>query len=639
MVKRTSVGAATVTPRSPGRARAAATVSPPPPPAEVVGDTELARMFYAGRYDEILAITYDADGSVPPADVAFVVGALTFVDRVDEAVACFAGWERRAGARDRRSHAAGRFFLGLAAARAGYFDRSFTLLVTEAFRDRRDPDPWIRAFVFQGLACQCHFIGRYPGAARHALRALQAAHEAGFLYVAMLGTDLRGHALCLMGQLQRGIAMLEQAKKQAHRLGLTNNAFAVDTSIATYVTRHVPHAEALEQVEALLRRRAHDSYSRRALLTEVAVQYALRGRHRDAAEALTAADRDALRSDTRRGKVVSFLARLWVTRWHQGVAACAPLLEQAIALVEPRDIGFRAELLGFDILVARTRGDQAREQRAVDELRAIVRSSHHVAARAALGQVGLAGPASAFDEAAVTPLLRAAVMHDASALSRIVSLGLLGLVPELLGLTPARRIILIPAEDLVLLEDHGDVVVRQRPPRWCPALLRILASGDARKERIVEGLWGLRTYHPELHDPPVRTTIHRLRTFLQPYGAWIEVGDDGYRTTVPVHLIGSAATEADSAPLWEEGQVPTLDRPRRALPAPVVDARATPADVVFQRLGEVDAATVPELARTLELSASTVLRALRDLVAGRRVERLGYARATRYRVRAAPARR
>ena len=44
-----------------------------------VGDTELARMFYAGRYDEILAITYDADGSVPPADVAFVVGALTFI--------------------------------------------------------------------------------------------------------------------------------------------------------------------------------------------------------------------------------------------------------------------------------------------------------------------------------------------------------------------------------------------------------------------------------------------------------------------------------------------------------------------------------------------------------------------------------
>jgi DNA-binding IclR family transcriptional regulator len=44
---------------------------------------------------------------------------------------------------------------------------------------------------------------------------------------------------------------------------------------------------------------------------------------------------------------------------------------------------------------------------------------------------------------------------------------------------------------------------------------------------------------------------------------------------------------------------------------------------------------VPELARSLELSASTVLRALRGLVEARRVERKGFARATRYQLRAA----
>lgn len=66
--------------------------------------------------------------------------------------------------------------------------------------------------------------GRYPGAARHALRALQAAHEARFLYAAMLGTDMRGDSLVQMGQLQRGIAMLEQANSQAQRLGLASDA-------------------------------------------------------------------------------------------------------------------------------------------------------------------------------------------------------------------------------------------------------------------------------------------------------------------------------------------------------------------------------------------------------------------------------
>lgn len=602
----------------------------------VVGETELARWFFAGRYEQLIASTYDSSDDIAPADLAFVVGALTFVDRVDDARAAFEVWRARAGGHpDPRTIAACRFFLGLAWARAGYFDRSFALLVTEAFRARHDPDPWVRALVFQGVACQCYFTGRYPGAAANALRALQAAHEASFVYAAMLATDMRGHSLVQMGQLQRGIALLEQANKQARRLGLTNNAYAVDTSIATYVTRFVPHIEALDRVEALLRRRAHDSYSRRALLTEAAVQRALRGRRSAAVEALEAADRDALRGDTRRGKVTSFLARLWVTRLQFGPASCRELLDQASELVEPRDVAFRAELLGFEILVARAAGDGERRERALDQLRTLWRTTHHFYAKAALGQFDGERRASAFDEDALTPVLRAVAWHDHGALSRIVSLGLLGVIPELLGLTPGRRMILIPSEDLLLLEDHGNVIVRHRPPRWCPVLLRILASGDASKERIVAGLWGRRAYHPELHDPPVRTTIHRLRVFLQPYSNWIEVSEAGYRTTVPVHIVsGPELPGPEAALLWEEGEVPMLE-PRRESLAPrtqAVDVGAK--QLVYQRLDELEQATVPELARSLELSKSTVLRALRTLVDERRVESLGFARATRYRLRA-----
>jgi hypothetical protein len=605
-------------------------------PISVVGETELARWFYAGRYAELIATTYDGGGEIESADVGFVVGALTFVDRVDDARAAFEVWRARAGAApDPRTLAACRFFLGLASARAGYFNRSLTLLVTEAFRVRHHPDPWVRALVFQGLACQCYFTGRYPGAAANALRALQAAHEASFLYVAMLATDMRGHSLLEMGQLQRGIALLEHANKQARRLGLTNNAYAVASSIATYATRFVPHVEALDRVEALLRRRAHDSYSHSGLLTEAAFQRALRGRRSAAMEALEAADRDALRGDTRRGKVASILVRLWVTRWQFGPASCRELVDQASELIEPRDVAFRAELLGFEILVARSTNNVLREQRALDQLRTLARTTQHFHAKAALGQFDGMRRTSAFEEDALTPLLRAVVDHDHSALSRILSLGLLGVVPELLGLTPGRRMILIPSEDLLLLEDHGNVIVRHRPPRWCPVLLRILASGDASKERIVAGLWGLRAYHPELHDPPVRTTIHRLRTFLQPYVNWIEVSETGYRTTVPVHLVsGPEIHVAEAAPLWEEGEVPALE-PRRESRTPggvVVDLG--PKQLIYQRLVELEQATVPQLARGLELSNSTVLRALRALVDERRVESLGFARATRYRLRA-----
>ena len=612
-----------------------------PIPTTEVGQTPIASQFYAGRYTEIVASTFDAGGPIADPDLAFVVGALTFLDRVDDAQMVLSTWSEAApAARDpasRRTRAAGRFFLGLAAARAGYFERAHTLLVRQAMADRHAPDAWVRGFVFQGLACQRYFTGSYARAAGHALRAVQAAHAAGFVYLNMLATDLRGHALVQMGHLQRGIALLEQANQQARRVGLSNNAFAVDTSIASYVARFVPDQRALTRVEELLRRHSHDSYTRRALLTEAAVQRALRGRGRDAAQALDDADRDALRGDTRRGKVTSLLARLWVTRFADGIGACRDLVAQAHALIEPRDVGFRAELLAFVALLARADGDDAAEQVVVAELRELWRRSQHFAAKSALGQLDPGERGAVFDEDGLTPLLRAVAQRDGSALARIVAVGWYGVIPELLGLTPGRRIVLVPGEDLVVLEDHGEVVVRPRPPRWCPPLLRLLASGEASKARIVAELWGLRSYHPELHDPPVRTTIHRLRTFLAPHGDWVEVHADGYRTTVPVHLLGRVDPGPTTPSLWEEGEVPALDlhQPAGAPARPDEDGPLGPPDrVAAQVLGRLAGgrpASVPDLARALGLSPSTVLRALRGLVAHGEAERTGFARATRYR--------
>jgi hypothetical protein len=434
--------------------------------------------------------------------------------------------------------------------------------------------------------------------------------------------------------------VLEQARRQAHRLGLASNAFAVDTSIATYTARFDPRREALDRLQDLVQRSAPDSYSQRALLTEAAVQLALRGRCGDAIDAIEAADRAALRGDTRRGRVASLLARLWVTRWQRGPAACRELVEQAAELVDARDVAFRAELLGFDILVARAIGDATRAQRSLDELRALWRVSRQFCAKARLAQYDGAGRPSAFDEDAVTPLLRAVVQRDHGALSRIVGLGVLGLVPELLGLTPGRRIIVVPSEDLVLLEDHGDVIARERPPRWCPVLLRLLASGDASKSKIVAGLWGLNAYRPELHDPPVRTAVHRLRTFLWPHGDWIENTGGCYRAAVPVHLAGPVESPlAGGAPRWEDS-APPIELPARPVYRPAAEPPAAPRrsainQAIYHRLHEVEQASIPQLARSLELSQSTVLRALRTLIAERRVDRLGCARATRYRLRAA----
>jgi hypothetical protein len=102
----------------------------------------------------------------------------------------------------------------------------------------------------------------------------------------------------------------------------------------------------------------------------------------------------------------------------------------------------------------------------------------------------------------------------------------------------ARASSLLASEDALLLEDHGELVLRYHPPGWCPLLLSLLASGDVSKETLVARRWGLKLYRPERHDPLIRTTIHRLRAFIEPYGSWVRVTPSG--SSAPGSLVRRA---------------------------------------------------------------------------------------------------
>lgn len=596
----------------------------------VVGETAVARDFYAGRYARIVRDTFDAPSvPIPPEDLAFVIGALTFVGRVDDAFALHEASRRSDEVQDARTVAAGRFFLGLALARSGDFAKSKEMLAGRALERVRVGDPWASAIVFQGLACQRYFTGRYRAAARHALRALRSAHAARFAYAQMLSTDLRGHALIQLGQFQAGTALLEQAKVHAERLGFSMNAHAIECSIAVYKSQFKTGSEALLGLEALLPRTGHDSYSKRTILAQTAVQYAMRGRGHDAARALESADHDALRVDGRRAKVGSLLARLHVTRFTKGARACAELLDQAASLMNEGDVAFRAELCAIALWTGRSLVDPARIDHAERALEDLMRGREHHLGMAALGRER-PDRVAAFVEDEVTPLLAAAAAHDTSVLPKLLSLSYLGLIPETLGLEPGRRVHLFPRENVLVVEDHGDLFAHRSPPRWVLPLLRLLGRGAATKEAIVAELWGLKRYHPDKHDPLVRTTIHRLRSFLEPRGGWLKASATGYELTASVSVVGPAHAEAFD-PAFAETE--TLD-----VEAPLVDVRA--ADpvaaldrAVLETVVRVGLASVPQIAKVLAISESTALRSLRRLVAKRRVVKRGAARATRYRAR------
>lgn len=601
-----------------------------------VGDGDVARDFFAGRYAKILDSVDAAGDRSAPADVAFIVGAFAFLGRVDEAESYYQAY-RSSSVENVRTDAAVRLFLGVGRARAGDFARSRAWLVEGARARTRVADPWARALVFQGLAAHRYFTGRYRAAARHALRALRAAHASRFAYAQMLSTDLRGHALVQLGALEAGTALLDQARTYAERVGFELNAHAIACSIAIYRAKFRLGADVVAELNAILGlRRQHDSYSERMVRTALAIQYALRGRASDAVRELERADADALRVDARRAKVASLLARLHVTRFRSGARAAADILDDVSALTDRGDVAFRAELLAMEAHAARSLGDEARFARALASVRAFLRhAQHHLATSTLALEHGVASDAHRFfAEDEISPVLAAAASHDARELPRLIALGILGPIPEMLGLTPGRRVMFFERENFVLLEDRGDLVARASPPRWVAPLLRALAGGGASKEAIVAELWGLRRYNPERHDSLVRTTIHRLRALLEPRGEWVVVTPTGYGIDAEILFFGRAPGDRDPDRHLLDLSLDDGLEPHPH-PSPVQPATADVASLEARVLALVASgiASAPEIAKAAGVSESTALRALRRLVDARAIVRRGAARATRYSVR------
>jgi len=605
--------------------------------ASAPGQTEIARRLYAGRYADILADTIDsrAAGSAPE-DVAFVVGALCFVGRAEEAE-LFLENHRRSQRPAIRSLAAGGFFLTVAHARSGDFLRARRSLA-RAYREtagRRDP--WSRAFLFQAIACCHYFTAKYTRAARAALNAQASAIEAHFAYIQMLATDMRAHVLAQRGDVDEGLRLLEQARDHARHLGFDVNVRVIEASIALARARVTHPVDAIAVIEQLLEATdIQDGYSRRLLLTDLARCQALLGRGQDARHAVDEAARIGSRDP--RAQAALSCARAEVARVVGGWETARPHLAEARRVAAAvNDPPLEAEIAGLELGCATFLGDADRRAQAIRVLEALVAEHNLYRARSWLFQYDVAPCAAEADELArtlrpVVATARAGV-ESREATQAILRSGLWGLVAEASGLPPARRIHLF--DDAEVLEAEGDVRrLSGLPPRG-RAVLTALARRPLSKEALLAAVWGVPSYRPERHDSVVKTTISRLRAALGSGHMWIETIEGGYGLaegiTVRAHgydLGGEPASLDEIAILsgtsWDSRRSGASE-----------EARAVRWARLAQEIVQSGERSVGELAAVVRASVRTVSRDLSEMHRQGLVDRVGDGRGTRYRAKPA----
>lgn len=621
----------------------------PPKKARRASAPSVAQLFYAGHYAEIVRQRVDsAEDTGSPADLPFLVGALAFVGRLEEARALFSGHRRRGILPDAGPViVAARFFLGVAYCRAGRLDEAKREFSLNARAESRRGEPLARFYVLQGFGCYRYFTGRLQKAARHARWALEHAFVSNFPYGRLLATDLRGHALVQLGAVREGLSLLETARSLATSLGLPGNAAALDFALGIYRARFgvVPVKQALVELNDLLAKaRPDDSYSRRSLCMEMAVQYALAGEG-DAAWGLLERLRTEHLPDGGdvRARIRFLLACANVARLRYGASSMQPFVSEARALVRAHeDITLEVDVSGMEILATQDAEERARIRARLLELHRRTGISRAWLRDGILpGQADSVPPlgTEVLEEDRLGALYAACLRGSPELAASVIASGHWGLLPLCLKLEPGRRLMLL--ERRLVVEDHGNVAVLGDASDGTRSFLRALSGGERRsKDELLRVVWGIKSYRPDAHDPVIHTAVSRLRALLGVRGHWIEAASGGYQLAAGVSVMESfsgVSAPADSPLVAEEAPRPSAPpavppaRPSSPGPAPSASSLSPELDAIVSFLVREGSASSTDVATRVGVSEMTALRRLRDLVDQGVVSRSGKGKNTRYR--------
>jgi hypothetical protein len=443
----------------------------------------------------------------------------------------------------------------------------------------------------------------------------------------VLATDLQAHACVQLGQVKRGLALLQRAASMAEAFGFDAHRGAIEISSASYEARFGLRglAHTLQQLELLQSEQRQDSYSSRVVALDRAMLLALAGRGDTALSLLREFDRILVPEGDRRMQLRTLLTAATVAMLRDGHAAAKPLITRAEQLLDDGwDAALRVEVLCVKAFCAAP-GDQEPLAQELD------RAARHTGiARAALYAHLLDRtrplPESVrlhdFEDDRLGALLLS-VLHE-QRVPRLIHEGYLGLIPRALGLSPGRRIYLLEPARLAI-ENHGHVCF-ERPGETTLRLLRALSDGQWwSKEQLLAMVWGLTGYRPDRHDAVVYTAVARTRQALGLCREWLETEQGAYRLNGPECRVvpwrdGSLAEVEDDAADADSSEAPlALGESDSSEPSPAA---------AFVR--EHGSATTGRLAKALQVSEMTALRELQKLVARGVLRRVGRGRSTRY---------
>lgn len=556
------------------------------------GQAELIfAMSFAGKQEESLQFYKLYEGKMQPADRAMSSFALGF-----------------SALRSRNSNAAKKFFI-----------TSKKNLV----QDESGLCSGIEYF-YQGKGLYYYFFGKYQLAKNAAEESMQAAVKNSNPLVRVFAGDLLGHCLFQLGEVHRGIRLIREAAEAAKRFGgfLWSESLASEALI--YECRVNPRVKQnlakLENWTASIKTQSY--YTRANLALELARQFTLQGKWREAKDQLNRIAPEIYRYDLRRQEMnlhfcfaqLAFLARDTNSLMHSIQSA-----RRCLSLIPDPHFQIRTQL--FELKLHGLLGDS-------EEVARIRQATSNLVLR--YGDYWGGKQLNAQSEFLCCFPEEEAKEEPGDHLDFLIDLELFGLVPNQIGLGTSHGEQLNESELLVELEDgqrfvyidsEGVRLLADLTPQMI-FILQAMRKKAVGKEALIQRVWGYK-YEPLRHDQLVYGAINALKRKLGRAARLIESTIDGWQ------LKNSIWSEKNTKQVAAKGFIGTEPAAKAFDAVSGLNLRQLKA-LRSLKDGSVEAWNIRSYAKKMKTSPMTAFRDLKGLLGLGRIHSLGRGRSTVY---------
>lgn len=592
---------------------------------------ELIELFLRGESQRLVALPLSTFERAKCTEL--LVGALVLRGEFDRAAAV--------GSRRATKSAVAAFYLSLGYSRTGRYEEATRQIQRLSLATTsKSLIPFYRA---QAEGFKWFVQGRFLEASEKAKEALTWAETSTDPLQALariLSLDLLGHSLAVLGQAQRGILALKQARDLAIQLRHENFKDAISVSLLKYdaVFGLDPHRIIARLSKALIELKPDDSYSRSELRLELSRQLILRGSLRQARRHLEASAEEIVGSQNYLQTAALHLRIAWIARLeNRADDALFSLLAAGKGLAgDPqggdthRDLNrkiaqFRNEILresGRRSDVVEVRGQAVSlVERRLSARRA--RAENFSESSSENSSQNSTERQSASEDPFGDLMDRVSERRDGIE-RELLTHGYFGLLLPIIGLNFSQTCVVLgaPNEAVIVVVGGEARSVRGGFGGILGRLLMRLSEGSISKQQAIEDLWGYR-YEADRHDRLLIVAISRIRKALGEGSSWLELS--GPRLALRNQVLVRS---------WPHH---SLENSSRAI---LIPPRVSPeANKTHLRLRQLqvlaDLATrgdvgVRDLTHRFGVSRAAALRDLNELVDLGLLIRLGETRATRY---------